>query len=241
MSSNLPAVTAPAVQLSPLTRTTIISPDFLAGQGLVRLIERAVPDAYVEVLDSIWSLDRSADPGLAVLHVSAPDMETEFHIAYLRTLRHPPVIALAIPSAWSGNPTTLLATGADLLLTGQETPHALQAALAGIAAGFCMVPATVARSVSCSPPPADITGAETAPHGADLACLTPRQRDIAVLIAEGLPNKTIAGRLGISEGTVKVHGTAIFRGLRVRSRTELVCRLLRSPASSDAARDRHAG
>ena len=169
MSPTVPALTAPLVQPSTLTRAVVISADFLAGQGLVRLIEHAAPTAHVEVLDSFWSVDRSADHGLVVLHVPAPDVETEFHVAHLRTLRHPPVIALAVPSAWSGNPTTLLATGADLLLTGQETPHALQAALAGIAAGFCLVPATVARSISCSPPPADITGAETAPLGADLA------------------------------------------------------------------------
>ncbi|AWU98094.1 response regulator transcription factor [Azospirillum ramasamyi] len=233
MSPNVPALAATVAQPSPLTRAAIVSADFLAGQGLVRLVERAAPTAHVEVLASIWTIDRSADYGLVVLHAPAPDAETEFLIAHLRTLRHPPAIAVIAPPTRSGNPATLLTSGADLLLTGQEAPHALQAALASVAAGFCVVPASVARSEPCPPTSADAADTALHPFGTDLAYLTPRQRIIAALIAEGLPNKRIAERLGISEGTVKVHGTAIYRALAVRSRTELVCRLLRSPALSD--------
>jgi len=41
--------------------------------------------------------------------------------------------------------------------------------------------------------------------------LTPRQREIALLITEGLPNKVIAHRLGISISSVKVHRMEVMR------------------------------
>ncbi len=52
--------------------------------------------------------------------------------------------------------------------------------------------------------------------------LTPRERDVLNLIAEGLPNKTVAARLGISEHTVKFHLASIFGKLGVSTRTEAV-------------------
>jgi two-component system, NarL family, response regulator YdfI len=45
---------------------------------------------------------------------------------------------------------------------------------------------------------------------------------LAVLLAEGMGNKTIASRLGISEHTVKFHVGSIFNKLGVSSRTEAV-------------------
>ena len=52
--------------------------------------------------------------------------------------------------------------------------------------------------------------------------LTQRQHDVLALLARGLPNKSIARELGLSEGTVKVHLLAIFRALEARNRTEAV-------------------
>jgi DNA-binding NarL/FixJ family response regulator len=42
------------------------------------------------------------------------------------------------------------------------------------------------------------------------------------LLARGMPNKSIARALGVSEGTIKVHLIAVFRTLNVRNRTEAV-------------------
>jgi DNA-binding NarL/FixJ family response regulator len=50
--------------------------------------------------------------------------------------------------------------------------------------------------------------------------LTPRELDVLSLLSEGLTNKAIAQRLGISEYTVKFHVNTIFRKLGVQSRTE---------------------
>ena len=54
------------------------------------------------------------------------------------------------------------------------------------------------------------------------AVLTPRELEVLGLIGDGLPNKTIAGRLDISEHTVKFHVNAILGKLGAQSRTEAV-------------------
>lgn len=52
--------------------------------------------------------------------------------------------------------------------------------------------------------------------------LTAREREVLQLVAEGLPNKTIARRLGISDHTVKFHVAALMNKLGAASRTEAV-------------------
>lgn len=55
-----------------------------------------------------------------------------------------------------------------------------------------------------------------------LQMLTPRQREILVLLSQGLSNKEIGLRLGLAEITVKLHVSAIFRALNVVNRTQAV-------------------
>jgi DNA-binding NarL/FixJ family response regulator len=52
--------------------------------------------------------------------------------------------------------------------------------------------------------------------------LTNREREILALLAEGLGNKQIAARLGISTNTVKTHLEVLFEKLGVSSRAEAV-------------------
>lgn len=52
--------------------------------------------------------------------------------------------------------------------------------------------------------------------------LTARQRDVLGLLLDGLPNKTISRRLGLSASTVKTHMEAIYRQLGVNSRSQAV-------------------
>ncbi len=54
------------------------------------------------------------------------------------------------------------------------------------------------------------------PQGA----LTPREREVLALLAQGLPNRLIARHLQISEKTVKAHLTSIFRQIGVTDRTQ---------------------
>ena len=63
--------------------------------------------------------------------------------------------------------------------------------------------------------------AETAERAA-AASLTNREREILALLADGLGNKQIAARLGISTNTVKTHLELLFEKLDVSSRAEAV-------------------
>ncbi|TWB63781.1 LuxR C-terminal-related transcriptional regulator [Nitrospirillum viridazoti] len=83
-------------------------------------------------------------------------------------------------------------------------------------------------------PPAAIHGESTAPAGGgggvssggggggNTPALTQRQRDVLRCLREGKSNKQIAYELGLSEGTVKIHVTAVMRSLGVRNRTQAV-------------------
>ncbi|MGE0704263.1 MAG: response regulator transcription factor [Vicinamibacterales bacterium] len=63
-------------------------------------------------------------------------------------------------------------------------------------------------------------------RGADISIaiepLTAREEDVLALLAEGLPNKAIAERLGISDQTVKFHVASITAKLGASNRTEAV-------------------
>jgi len=52
--------------------------------------------------------------------------------------------------------------------------------------------------------------------------ITPRELEILELIAEGLSNKEIAGRLFVSENTVKTHSSRVFDKLGAKRRTQAV-------------------
>jgi DNA-binding NarL/FixJ family response regulator len=56
---------------------------------------------------------------------------------------------------------------------------------------------------------------------------TPREREVLALVAEGLANKMIARKLGITEHTVKFHLNAILTKLGAQSRTEAVVKATR--------------
>lgn len=57
--------------------------------------------------------------------------------------------------------------------------------------------------------------------------LTQREIQVLELLAEGLPNKAIAGRLGISDQTVKFHVSSISGKLGAANRTDAVRRAVR--------------
>lgn len=77
--------------------------------------------------------------------------------------------------------------------------------------------------------PAEIIAATAATQTiADPSGLTPRQLDVLALLVQGKPNKLICRELSLSEGTVKVHISAILKTLHVANRTQAVIALSQS-------------
>jgi DNA-binding NarL/FixJ family response regulator len=74
----------------------------------------------------------------------------------------------------------------------------------------------------------------------DALGLTARQNDVLKLLVQGKPNKLICRDLQLSEGTVKVHVSAILKALRVHSRTEAIAVLARRGISVDTLSARRA-
>ena len=91
--------------------------------------------------------------------------------------------------------------------------------------------------------PADCPGTGARPRAvarAEDLGLTLRQSDVLRLLVQGKPNKLICRDLSLSEGTVKVHVSAILRALNVHNRTQVVIELARRGVRLDshAARPR---
>jgi two-component system nitrate/nitrite response regulator NarL len=100
------------------------------------------------------------------------------------------------------------------VLTPDATAEQLDAALRAVFAGLLV------RSTA-APEARGFAPAE------DMPLLTPREREILALISEGLSNKAMARRLGISVHTVKFHLEALFTKLDATSRAEAVAKGLR--------------
>ena len=67
-----------------------------------------------------------------------------------------------------------------------------------------------------------IPAMQTAANADKTSPLTSRRHEILPLLAEGMPNKQIAGMLSVTEGTIKQHLKDLFRRLGVRNRTQAV-------------------
>ena len=92
-----------------------------------------------------------------------------------------------------------------------------------MAGGMYVPPEVLQMSVQSSPEPMkELLESLSDNEEVDNKILTPRQKDVLNYLAEGLPNKEIAYRLGLSEGTVKIHITLLLRALDVTNRLAAV-------------------
>lgn len=127
------------------------------------------------------------------------------------------VVAVGSPT-WAGV-LAELAPGGWAALPLDATPGELLAGVLGAAAGLAVLPPALV------PAPATPAGEDTeGPLPAGDVSLTPRERDVLALLAEGLSNKRAARELGVTESTVKFHVQAVYSKLGVQSRAAAVAR-----------------
>lgn len=114
-----------------------------------------------------------------------------------------------------------LTAGAKGLLFRDVAPAPLTAALLAVARGLVVFDPGLSElrtSTRTAAPGSSALGPDA---------LTPREREVLALLAEGLSNKAIADRLSISEHTAKFHVNAVLGKLGVQRRTEAVVRAAR--------------
>ena len=113
-----------------------------------------------------------------------------------------------------------LCAGASGFLLKDVTAESLFEAVRVIAAGEALLAPTVTRRLisefAQQRPKTD------APPVTALAALTPRETQVLRLVAEGLSNPEIAGRLVVTEETVKSHVSRVLSKLGLRDRTQAV-------------------
>jgi DNA-binding NarL/FixJ family response regulator len=116
-----------------------------------------------------------------------------------------------------------LRAGASGFLLKDVTAERLFDAVRVVAAGEALLAPTVTRrliSEFARLRPQAVAGAAGRPGV--LAALTPRETEVLCLVAEGLSNTEIAGRLVVTEETVKTHVSRILGKLGLRDRTQAV-------------------
>jgi DNA-binding NarL/FixJ family response regulator len=189
-------------------RVAIADDQMLLREGLAALLGEAGLDVVLQVGDAdalLAGLPRTR-PDVAIIDIRLPPDFTDEGLRAADTIRetHPQIAVLILSqyleSAYALRLLERFPGGVGYLLKDRVSRLAvLTDALERVAAGECVLdPTIIARLVG---------KASLAPSLGDL---TPRERDVLSLMAEGRTNRAIAGRLFLSEKTVEGNVRRIF-------------------------------
>ncbi len=192
-------------------RVVVAEDQFLTRAGIVGVLGAAGVDVVGEAadVDGLIRLVRTRRPDVALVDVRMPPTHTsEGLAAAVRIRTEVPETSVVILSQHiePAYAMELLEGGGErsgyLLKDRILEPQTLVDALRRVIAGECVVdPAIVTRLLRLQ--------RRTDPLGE----LTPREREVLALIAEGCSNEAIAARLVVAERTVEVHSKQIFAKL----------------------------
>ena len=173
--------------------------------------------------ETLTLLARHPDCALLLLDLTLPGARGLDLLAELR--RDRPQLPIVILSATHDSATVgaAIAAGARGFVAKTASPVALLDAIETVLAG--------GRHVTT-----DLHAAPRMIQGVpiNILGLTQRQSDVLQLLVQGKPNKLICRDLKLSEGTVKVHVSAILKALNVHSRSQAIVELARRGISVDA-------
>ena len=200
-----------------MTRTILIADDHpLFRQALKLAVSRAAPDAVVieagqlcEAVDAVRAAERL---DLILLDLRMPGSEGFAGVALLHAERpDTPIMVISSADEAEAAPRAR-AYGAIGFVSKTADLATLESAVARALAGERDAP------VDSAP----IDGVPVDDMATRVASLTPTELKVLLGVLAGRLNKQVAFDLGISEGTVKGHMTAILRKLGVQNRTQAV-------------------
>jgi DNA-binding NarL/FixJ family response regulator len=204
------------------TRVLLIDDHEMARRGLRAMLSSA---DWIEVVgegdacESGLKLAEELQPDMVLLDIRMPGLDG---LACLERLKAKlPRIAVIIVTLYDDRRYVLEAIrrgAAGYLLKDASTAEVIQT-LHNVANGQLAVEPQLLREALAArdePTPAG----ESARQRAEQYALTPREHDVLLLVAEGLTNKEIGGRLTITEDTVKKHVQNIIWKLRAADRTQ---------------------
>lgn len=195
-----------------MIRVLVVDDHAVVRRGLVQLLDQAEGLAVVgQAADGAEALtlyqDSSADVVVMDLQMAGMDGVT----ATRELVSADPAAQVLVLTSFSDTERILGALDAGALgyVLKDAEPDDLIDAVRAVARGESPLHPRAARLL--------LTARRSGSRG---GALTPREREVLALVREGLANKQIARRLGISERTVKAHLTAIFAALGVQGRTQ---------------------
>ncbi|MFD0019931.1 response regulator [Streptomyces sp. NPDC058382] len=204
-----------------MIRAMVVDDDALVRLGLTDLLDS---DDTIEVVaqatDGLHAIEQATAHrvDVALVDVRMPRMDGITAIKRLRALPHPPKVITLTTFDLDEYVYDALAAGADGFLLKDTDPAEILRGVHLVAAGSAMLhPAAARRLIDryhhTSRPQA------TRAHKR-IEALTPRERDVLALLAQGDTNADIAKTLGMQESTVKSHVSRILTALGVTNRVQ---------------------
>ncbi|HET6866589.1 MAG TPA: response regulator transcription factor [Solirubrobacteraceae bacterium] len=217
----------------PPTRVILAQDDVLMREGLAGLLEHAGYEVVGQAGDGfeLLRLAQQRQPDVAILDVRLPPTRRTDGLEAARMIREElPEVAILILSAHVD-----VAHAMTLLAGGRRSGYLLKSRVADLDE-FLDAVSRVSRGGSVVDPALVQELVARRDPDDPLEQLTPRERDVLALMAEGRSNAGIGRRLGISEGTVERHVHRIKTKLRLPESDDDHRRVLAAIAFLDARR-----
>lgn len=204
-----------------MLKLLVVEDHALVREGLLGLLSQLENDTLVHGVGDFeaalsW-LDAEDDVDLLLLDLAMPGIDGFAGLDILR--KGFPALPVVVVSAFDDMPTVtrVMNLGASGFIPKAYSGEALLSAVREVLDGNIFMPgeSNGARLDSVPPVPPSQVSIQPAEIG-----LTDRQSQVLALMVRGLSNRDIAEQLGLSEGTVKIHATAVFKTLGINSRTQ---------------------
>ncbi|MGW1271430.1 response regulator [Streptomyces sp. NPDC002491] len=197
----------------------VVDDEALVRSGFELILSAADDIEVVATATGAAAVDavRRTGPDVVLLDIRMPDVDGLTVLGRLRALAEPPVVAMLTTFDADEYILTALRSGAAGFLLKDTEPDQLAQLVRTLAAGGVVMSPKASQAVWQSHPGATAADDEEA---ARVGRLTEREREVLVLIAEGLSNAEIGARVHLSAGTVKDHVSAILTKLRVGGRVQ---------------------